>query len=468
MKYIIALLVLSVCCFVNAQNRDLTAHQRMLLNDLSSTNPHNAPLKFPNNGKSLLHKKQNKVLKVNGVNSSFYLPQQAIVNDTTRYTYSYDSEGKMLTRFLENYSDGEWVNKSWITTSYDSKGNEHSVLTQIWGEWRWNDDYLEVFTRDTNDNCLMYNSYIRFNGTWGTNLRYTYTYDSAGNNITFLKEFYNGDHWQNDYRDSSIFDGNGRCITLVRDFWDHTVWGSSLRYTSIYDTNGNLFTYITEQFWPDAWVNFEIANYTYDARGNLIVIDYGGWHTGGWSYTTRDTCTYDSQGNLLSDILQYGSTASWRNIYRSVYRYDDMGNATNGQCDVWDDAWKPTLGAMDMSYNRKNSHLTFYGNRVDLQYICLTDVNETGTQKTAYTLSQNYPNPFNPATTIIYTLQEPCKVELTVYNQLGQNVATLFSGEAQTGGHSVQWNASNVPSGVYFYQLKTGKYTITKKLLLLK
>ena len=218
----------------------------------------------------------------------------------------------------------------------------------------------------------------------------------------------------------------------------------------------------------DAWENFEIANYTYDGDGNVITIDYGGWINGGWSFTTRDTCTYDSQGNLISDILQYGSASSWKNVYRSVYRYDDNGNAINGQCDVWADAWKATFGTMDMSYKFKNSHLLFYGNRVDIQYISITDVNETGTQKNTFTLSQNYPNPFNPATTINYTLYEKGIVELTVYNQLGQNVATLFNGEAQAGEHSVRWNAANMPSGIYFCLLKGEKHTLTRKLLLVK
>ena len=87
---------------------------------------------------------------------------------------------------------------------------------------------------------------------------------------------------------------------------------------------------------------------------------------------------------------------------------------------------------------------------------------------TNYQLYQNYPNPFNPTTTITYALPEKSQVDLTIYNQLGQRVAVLFSGEKNAGTFSAAWNAANYSSGIYFYQLKTDKFISVKKLILLK
>ncbi|MBI2420364.1 MAG: T9SS type A sorting domain-containing protein [Ignavibacteriales bacterium] len=86
----------------------------------------------------------------------------------------------------------------------------------------------------------------------------------------------------------------------------------------------------------------------------------------------------------------------------------------------------------------------------------------------AFRLFQNYPNPFNPSTEISFTLPERLAVSLSIYNQLGQQVAALLNGEKEAGSHTVTWHAGSLVSGVYFYEIKTGKYRAVKKLLLLK
>jgi hypothetical protein len=91
-----------------------------------------------------------------------------------------------------------------------------------------------------------------------------------------------------------------------------------------------------------------------------------------------------------------------------------------------------------------------------------------------FSLEQNYPNPFNPLTTIHYTLSTPALVSLKVYNVLGQEVATLIhSREMDEGMYEVQFDASGLTSGVYFYRIDVAQngissYTATRKLLLIK
>ncbi len=86
----------------------------------------------------------------------------------------------------------------------------------------------------------------------------------------------------------------------------------------------------------------------------------------------------------------------------------------------------------------------------------------------SFALEQNYPNPFNPRTTIEFTLDKKSDVKLTIFNILGQEVATLVNEVRNAGNYPVIWDASNVASGVYFYKLSAGDLTRTKKMVLLK
>jgi len=87
---------------------------------------------------------------------------------------------------------------------------------------------------------------------------------------------------------------------------------------------------------------------------------------------------------------------------------------------------------------------------------------------TRYELGQNYPNPFNPITHIRFNIPETANAKLTVFNVMGEEIATLVDGVMQAGGHTVSWNAASMPTGVYFYQLESGNFSQTKKLLLVK
>ncbi len=83
-------------------------------------------------------------------------------------------------------------------------------------------------------------------------------------------------------------------------------------------------------------------------------------------------------------------------------------------------------------------------------------------------LMQNYPNPFNPSTTIRYALPSSANVKLCVYDLLGREIATLVNEEQSAGWKEVEWNGSNVSSGMYFYKLEAGGFAEVKKLMLLK
>ncbi|UCC43526.1 MAG: S8 family peptidase [Candidatus Zixiibacteriota bacterium] len=85
-----------------------------------------------------------------------------------------------------------------------------------------------------------------------------------------------------------------------------------------------------------------------------------------------------------------------------------------------------------------------------------------------YFLAQNYPNPFNPVATIAFGLPTASEVKLEVYNVLGRKVTTIIDGRLEAGYHSVQWDATSVASGLYFYRMTAGEFVEARKMLLLK
>ncbi|MBO8130051.1 MAG: T9SS type A sorting domain-containing protein [Candidatus Marinimicrobia bacterium] len=85
-----------------------------------------------------------------------------------------------------------------------------------------------------------------------------------------------------------------------------------------------------------------------------------------------------------------------------------------------------------------------------------------------YRLEQNYPNPFNPVTTIEFELKEKGYTTLKVYNMMGQLVSTLIEGELSAGEHMIKFDGRKLPTGLYFYELKSGNFSEMKKMVLLK
>jgi len=85
-----------------------------------------------------------------------------------------------------------------------------------------------------------------------------------------------------------------------------------------------------------------------------------------------------------------------------------------------------------------------------------------------YNLHQNFPNPFNPVTTIKYDIINVQDVKVTIYDILGREIKTLVNEQQQPGSYTIKWDASDISSGVYFYQLKTKDYISTKKMIFLK
>jgi len=135
-----------------------------------------------------------------------------------------------------------------------------------------------------------------------------------------------------------------------------------------------------------------------------------------------------------------------------------------------DDAWFVFAADLDgdgdidvLSASAGDDKIAWYQN------LLLTSVTTEGRDYIkSFKLSQNYPNPFNPSTTIEFTLPNTQDVQIVVYNISGQRIKTLLNKKMKVGRHNVEFNASELASGIYIYHIQAGGFQDVKKMVLLR
>lgn len=153
--------------------------------------------------------------------------------------------------------------------------------------------------------------------------------------------------------------------------------------------------------------------------------------------------------------------------YRFSCFYPGADSANNGVKPL-DNEFGGVL-SHSLSPHASPSNSTIYMNTVwGSALSAVKDATENGRSNNDFVLLQNYPNPFNPETRIQFVIPEAMKATVKVFDILGREIITLIDGEMAAGAHAVSFNGKSLQSGMYICRLQAGKYTLTKKMLLLK
>jgi len=219
-------------------------------------------------------------------------------------------------------------------------------------------------------------------------------------------------------------------------------------------------------------MDFAIYSIDFDNYGNLIfgganfvsiydgISQWTNYHYGNSSWNWNMEIDKDSVvyfATLFDGFLKldYSNGEEWTHLYPPGYNLEEIG-CIGLMRDSKNNFW--------IGYN--NGYLVIY-NPDGLNGI--TDVEKEKNEiPKEFILHQNYPNPFNPMTNIGFRIVEFGFVSLKIYDVLGTEITVLVNEVKPAGSYEVEYNASNLPSGVYFYQLNAGSFIETKKMILLK
>ena len=216
-----------------------------------------------------------------------------------------------------------------------------------------------------------------------------------------------------------------------------------------YDNNGNSTTNYTATFTTDAGLPVELTSFSAFTNGKTVSLN---WQTAtevnnfGFEIQRQKTelNSQNSNWEKISFVNGYGNSNSPK-----IYSFTDN-----------------TINSGKYSYRLKQIDID--GSFV-YSYVVEVDLDIPS----KFELKQNYPNPFNPTTAINYTIPireigSDLTVQLKIYNSLGEEIATLVNKEQEVGNYNIQFDASKLSSGIYYYTLKTENYFATKKMILLK
>ncbi|WP_456441502.1 T9SS type A sorting domain-containing protein [Caldithrix abyssi] len=177
----------------------------------------------------------------------------------------------------------------------------------------------------------------------------------------------------------------------------------------------------------------------------------------------------------IQDLGQYHQQISTQGVYPNVYVTEaTLKSDTSFYFKVCEGQWNIPAPYVGNGYvpEEPQAQVTVTEDSsyyyVEFVYRLDTGIEERKITPEEFYVKPNYPNPFNPRTTIEFGLPQNEHVTVTIYNLNGQKISNLFAGHLPAGIHRIQWNAQNFASGIYFFQVKTEKRNVIKRMLLIK
>jgi len=414
--------------------------------------------------------------------------------------YEYNSLN-LITLVETKNADGNTTNK--ITYEY-----QDSNLTKMSKYYLFNDTLVLIYRRsnyyDQNKRLIEERSEQFDYNLQSLVLTDKKTYEYYPNNL--LKEIisYSIDSTYNlspSYKETYVWNLTQKEFVVTGFTFENNSWKNSFKATATFNNNFQITSYILEE-WDDIinnWVKTEkyYAEYATIDKPSLEI--FWIWENNNWIYSSKNEYEYfGSKYMLKSEKDYYYDTLESKfklqyeferffnsfakpslekyvvyypdntfNMGKAYLSYDSEGYLISARSYQF---YNSLTDSMPASYwiNFENNNNIF---SADARHLSITyrDLVSVPTNKTyQFELAQNYPNPFNPTTTIQFSIPETSFIELSVFDILGRKVAKLVEGKFEVGTHKVTFDATNLSSGIYFYKLKSEKFSAVKKMILMK
>ena len=381
----------------------------------------------------------------------------------TRTTFTYDGNGRLLETLSEQWDGNLWQLHARITVHYDGNGRQDTVTTQFRAADEWENAARMIFVYDGGSfESEMINQNWNVPGSMWVNVsRSTYTYasDLVDTRTSYL---WDTDHWSLSSVITYTYNGQGQQTEALTQADLGGGLTNAYRTTDVYDSNGNDTLTVNENWGGSLWLASARVRRMFDGNNNEILTINDTWFGTMYMTVSNDTSKYNPD-NRVAEVVHVELLFS-SDLSRTLYYYDDA----NMTVTTVDQTWNPALQAAPAAaWENDLKTITVYQ-----EYATSVQL-DANPHSPRYELSQNFPNPFNPTTVIHFSLPRGADVNISIYNLLGQHVTTLENGYHDPGVYETTWDGTDaagraVPSGVYFYRLRAGPQTETRKMLLLK
>ncbi len=292
----------------------------------------------------------------------------------------------------------------------------------------------------------------------------------------------------------------GQTVFEPRDLHKGDVSRSMFYFITRYPVNyGNFFTLTQENVFRE-WNKLDVVGAVEMARNNAIAslqlkrnpfIDHPEFVDRIYSFSTNNVRPVLAELNVLPLEVDFDSTLINTNNSKQIYIANsgsaqlviDSITISDSRFSILNvdlstapfSSTKALLGFHPDSIKNYSAILSVYTNGGTKEIVIKgigsdnpVNVDDKSYLPLAFSLEQNYPNPFNPSTIIKFQLPTNSSTRLIVYDLLGREVATLVNEQKPAGNYEAEWNASNLPSGLYIYLLRVGNFVQMKKMILLK
>ena len=405
-------------------------------------------------------------------------------------TKTTDQGGGIVETLIQRWKNNEWEDTLKILYSFDENNKTGKFITQEWINNKWENMMKDSLVYDENFNTILKISQL-WGADWFNWQKDSTIYNSNNDVVESITQTWNDNAWLNDIRSTFTYDAHNNQTGYLFQIWGDTAWTDFMQWVYQYDSKDLLTKALLKIKMDQDWIDQERITYFYNSKDLLSEELHEQYMFVSWANTEKWTYTYDTNDNKIERVKEFWQGNDWTNLERKTYEYQ------NGY--LWVEITQDWSGS-DWSntdreeYTTENNQITIMlwqkwntNDWVNYEkwtntYGAPVDINNVSRLPEKFYLAQNYPNPFNPTTTIKYSIAtssplakgrtEEGFVTLKIYDVLGREITTLVNKKQSPGTYTVTFNARSaageLPSGIYFYRLKTGNFSETKKMILLR
>lgn len=340
------------------------------------------------------------------------------------------------------------------------------------GNWEYIDK--NNFHYDEGNNLVKEITFFWIENGWDTITVLSHSYVN-GLLVESLFQEYKDNQFNNKYIYSYQYDPDDNLIKTTLQKWVVDEWKYDSQINFSYYKKGIIDSILFSNWNDDKWVNDKTTKYFYKENeqftDSMIVKTWGGDK---WSNFLKRTLVYsgDTKSKIETNLIWLNSI--WVNTDRKYFYYNEFNNIESIFCQVWsNDEWTNGEGVLLFEYSDVFK-IAFITQSLVAYYSTIVSLEDNNIMKvTNFELSQNFPNPFNPTTTIEYSVptvnrNNDVYVKLVVYDLLGRVIEVLVSEQKEPGTYKSVFNAEDLPSGIYLYQLRIENKVESKKMILIK